>query len=299
MRSPKAKPLVGAEENDMPISMPRKSTSSTRMGSIHVKDKLFNLKLKIPDYDARYRSEDSNDASTARTELSTEVDELSIREKFSLASVNFYTAEDRSSSYSSCLWDKEHVYSNGSPQSFCGDVIETTESFEIISLASQHGYHQTSTYGSSLLDLDEVDDESPRHRNASTGAYTLHPTDSQISFYGGSDGHLDVVKRQDQSRTSFTCDSRSNFNCDSTVEDPLICREKMMQPSLCFDDDDVDDDDAYEFEWLAGETKKIEDKKKGRSNSKDKVCFDSGGDMMSSFGEFVVRLGSCFMPPRP
>lgn len=83
-------------------------------------------------------------------------------------------------------------------------------------------------------------------------------------------------------------DSRNDFNVVDDIEEPLSCRDKVVEPVLTFNSED-------EFDWLTETTMKIEAKKKEEKNND---CGQYASGVAKNIRSFVARCGSCFSPPQ-
>ncbi|KAL7477354.1 hypothetical protein ACHAW6_003164 [Cyclotella cf. meneghiniana] len=185
----------------------------------------FNLK----ECDAGFPHQPGDiDASTTRTELSTDTEDCSIHQRFSFASTNFYTAHGGpSASYASSFDSNVANFPTVTGRRTIKiDVIGATESYEIVSELT--GPHATSrsAYDNSLLDLDEDDVlESPHDcpswgESMFIGAYEANDTESRINFYSVPDTPrdgvaTDAVRERLRSTGSMFIASDGAFDTDS------------------------------------------------------------------------------------
>lgn len=100
-----------------------------------------------------------NDASTTRTEISTDLEDCSIHERFSFASTSLQSANGGPSTTYAASFDSNiaNFPSTIGRTPTPVDVITSTESYEIVSQLTGPKERYHNTYGHSLLDLDEDD----------------------------------------------------------------------------------------------------------------------------------------------
>ncbi len=229
------------------------------------------IQLKSLDTSNKVYYSQDNDNLTTRTEVSTEIDELSVKEKFSFYSTYSYSADilqSHSHDHVQILLGKHILGSPGSATNFTA-ACEGKNSFG----------------ATSLLDFDDDDDGSdnafqrPIYEQVSScrSMFNNHEldTESRIGFYDISGDDI--------------------YNISSVVEDPPTCREKIGPSISC------DEDVTYEFDWLSEETQKIEDKKKHERKKtwSNSTCPNSEG-LQNNFNAFLSRcVKECFVPVNP
>lgn len=229
------------------------------------------IQLKSIDTSNKLYCSRENDTSTTRTEVSTEIDDLSVREKFSFYSANSFSvdiAQSHTHSHVQILPGNHILSSPGSATNFTA-ACEGKNSFG----------------ATSLLDLDEDDDgsdvafERPISEQVAScrSMFINHEldTESRVGFYDVSDDDI--------------------YNFSSAVEDPPSCREKIGPSISC------DEEVSYEFDWLSEETQKIEDKKKHgeKQTWSTNTCPNSEG-FQNTFNAFLSRcVKDCFVPTNP
>jgi hypothetical protein len=279
-----------------------------------------------------------DDASTTRTEVSTDLEDCSIHERFSFASTSLQSANGGPSTTYAASFDSNiaNFPSTIGRTPTPVDVITSTESYEIVSQLTGPKERYHNTYGHSLVDLDEDDtSESPRRSPSPVESMFIganaNDTESRVNFYAPyatNNGVTTNTVRQRLNRTQSTgsvfigntadtesragyykqssvtslmrsssrslsietkvMDSRNDFNVVDDIEEPLSCRDKVVEPVLTFNSED-------EFDWLTETTMKIEAKKKEEKNND---CGQYASGVAKNIRSFVARCGSCFSSPQ-
>lgn len=218
--------------------------------------------IKIVGTDKRNVGLVETDASTLVTEVSTDLDEMSLRENIT--------------SFGSLYWTKSHGSPSSSQTSMSSSfdtsqVSRVRKQADLLSITEEGGgnHRPYPCQGASLLDFDDDQDDHPGDIDIrSLHDKKLLSSESQDDFYCGYSPYTrndstenslvvgDIIDDSDK-RTKFDhqgCNStftastfaRNTFNTNSRVgfytvqcsdtEEPLSCREKIAQPSFGCDE---------------------------------------------------------------
>ena len=267
---------------------------------------------------------------TTRTEVSTDLDEISVQQRFSFVSTSLYTANGEPStpyamSFESNAARCPSTQGRGPVQV---DIIDTSGSYEIISELSVPKERRCGAYESSLLDLEDEDDVF-ESESMFIGASDVLDTESKMNFYSSiSDAIRDGVSTKVvRNRLHTTKSTGSMFNASDDVLDTESRFGFYQQGSLMTsnrsisvntdsrDDFNVVNDaeeppscrekvgpvlsftEIDEFDWLTQATMKNEAKTKEQRANNVFDCGEKGSGVASNFRSFVSRCGSCFSPP--
>lgn len=289
----------------------------------------FNLKQ----CDAGSQEQSYLGVATTRTEMSTDLDDLSVQQRFSFASTSLYTANGGpSASYALSFESNAAKCPSATGRGPEGvDVIETRGSYDIASeltgLKDAHG-----AYEHSLLDLDEEDDAFDSPKNCSSWGESMFigtnaDTESRMDFYTvpdtvrngvgtkavrerlqtmqstGSMFNADGSMMDTESRLGFykqqsaIITSNNSMSVDTESRDDFNVVNETEEPPSCRDKMGPVLNFTYEdeFDWLTQTTMKIEAKKKDEKRNVME-CGDRGSAVASNLRSFVYRCGSCFSP---
>ena len=257
--------------------------------------------------------------STTRTEISTDLDDCSVQQKFSFTSAG-QSSKPFAMSFES---DVARCPSTTGHRIAAVDVINTSGSYEIISQLT--GPQDTCRDASSLLDMDEEDTESPPNCSSWSesmfiGRNDIRDTESRVNFYSdpdttkngvGTEAVREKLQRMQSSGSMFNTldgaletesqfgfykqksllvvnvktETRDDCNVINDTEEPPSCREKFMS----FADEEED--------WLLQATMKMEAKKKDTKMRNVLECGEEGSGVIPNLRSFVSRCGSCLFPP--
>lgn len=273
------------------------------------------------------------EASTTRTEMSTDLDDCSVQQRFSFASTSLNNANGGPSDSYAMSFESNAAKCPSTTGRRIVDVIDTSGSYEMVSQLTGPKTSCLNAYGGSLLDLDEEDAfDSPRHcsswgESMFIGTNDALDTESRMNFYTVPDAMKDMVGTKAvrerlqtmQSPGSMFIPSDGALDTESRFgfykqESLVVASNRSMSVATDSRDDfnivnDAEEppscrdkmgpvlsfNDEDEFDWLTQTTMKIESKKKDEKSPIMK-CGDNGG-VASNLRNFVSRCGSCFSPP--
>ncbi|KAL3770531.1 hypothetical protein ACHAWO_002248 [Cyclotella atomus] len=322
----------GAKFGGIPTSyaMNDDDSHSSNHGSSLKKHRIHPFNLK--ECDAGQQTLDI-DAATTRTEMSTDLDDVSVQQRFSFASTSLYNANGGASTSHAMSFESNTAIFPSTTGHRIVDVIDTSGSYEMISQLTGPKDVRQEAYHHSLLDLDE-DDAFDSPKNLSSWGESMFigtndelDTESRMNFYtvpdsmknavgtravrerlqtmqstgsmfNASDGALDTESRFGFYKQESIMASNRSVSVDTDSRDDFNIVNDAEEPPSCRDKMGpvLSFTDEGEFDWLTQTTMKIEAKKKEQKHNVME-CGDGGSGVASNLRSFVTRCGSCFSPP--
>lgn len=267
---------------------------------------------------------------TTRTEVSTDMDEISVQQRFSFASTSLYTANGGPSTSHAMSFESNAAKCPSTTGRGPGqvDVIDTSGSYEMISQLTGPKETCRDAYESCLLDLEDEDDVF-ESESMFIGTNDVLDTESKLNFYSKIPDAINdgVSTKAVRTRLHTTKSTGSMFNTSDDIldtesrfgfykQESLITSNRSLSVKTdCRDDFNVVNDteeppscrekigpvlsftEVDEFDWLTKATMKIEAKTKEQRTHNVFDCGEKGSGVASNLRSFVSRCGSCFSPP--
>lgn len=291
----------------------------------------FNLK----ECDAGFQQYADLHAATTRTEMSTDLDDVSVQQRFSFASTSLYNANGGPSASYALSFDSNTAKCPSTTGRIPENVdVITTGSHEVVSQLTGPKEMRSDVYEQSLFDLDEDDPfASPKNcpswgESMFIGTDDALDTESKMNFYTvpntmrdgvdttavrkilrgvhspGSMFNADGSELDTESKLGFykqeslmmTSNTCTSVNTESRDDFNVV--NETEEPPSCREKmrPVLSFSDEDEFEWLAQSTMKIEAKKKEEKRTMME-CGNNGSRVASILRSFIFKCGSCFLPP--